>query len=667
MTGPVEPLAPRPWHAAALLLLAGLAAYANCFTKAFVFDDMPWIVGNTLLAHPWAYLCSQAMQSRPLISLSLLLNYQLGGLDPFGWHLLNLAVHLGAAVALFGIVRRTLLPLRPADADAVALGAALLWLLHPLQTQSVTYVIQRCESMMGLFFLLAVYCAVRGLSSPRPRLWHAGAIMSAFASMTCKEVAPAIPLVVLAYDWVFVPGRFRPTLARRWGLYLGLFAATWGVYGALSLLPSSGGDSAGFAFKGISPRQYLFTQPGVILHYLRLSGWPTGQALDYIDWPLAREAGDWLPQGLAIVALLGATAWALWQRWWPGFLGAWFFCILGPTSSIVPIADVAFEHRMYLPLAALAVPAALAAFALLGRGGWVAVGIMAASLGLLTFARNEDYRTPEALHADNLRKRPGNDRVGANLAVFLKDRGEDEEALRLLDDALGKDSTQRFVLHQVRSGILMGLGRHREAEEAALEALKLAHFSAITESRLRATIGLSNLLRSPPDLAKAEEGYREAVRVQPLDTATRLVLAYVLSLRGKAGEAEEHLAEALRQKPEVVQGLARSARAAALAEPSADAGKERFRMATALLDARLACFASRHAEAGPLDALATVLAAKGQFKEAAIRAGEAAALAGKEGDVRLAAGARLRQRLFALGKPYTRETARAARSDQRQP
>ncbi len=653
MTGqPEDP--PRTWPAVALLLLAGLFAYCNCFTKAFVFDDGIWILTNSALEDPVAFMRSEWAYTRPLISWSLLLNYQLGGLHPFGYHLLNVAIHLTAGVLLFAVIRRAVAGPWPEAALDIAFAASLLWLVHPLQTQSVTYIIQRCESMMGMFFLLSVYCALRGLDSARPRTWHLGAVLSALASGSCKEVAPAIPLVVLAYDWVFVPGPFLPTLRRRWPLYLGLFAATWGVLIGLNLLPSSTPVSAGFAYKGISSRDYLFTQPGVLLHYLRLSVWPYPQALDYIGWPLAKSPAEWAPQGLAIVALLVFTFWALWRRWWPGFLGAWFFFILGPTSSIVPIADVAFEHRMYLSLASLTVLAAVAGRALLPPGyREMALIVVAAALTAATLLRNEAYRAAYDLWVDNARVTPRNTRVLTNVAAEARQLGRLDEALRWLDEAERVNPNDRWLPRQ-RGLVYLHLGRFAEAAAGADLARDRARYHTQTQAAIRRLSGQAALLMGPHGLPAAEEAFREAVRLTPLDPRLRLPLALTLAARGQADEAETHRAEAVRLEPGIAEVHERASRLSSLARPPEDAGRLRSVRATAILDARLAVLATREREARPLDTLGIALAADGRFKEAADAAARAIALSPAD------AGVALRLGLYRQGKPYTRENARAA-------
>jgi len=174
---------------------------------------------------------------RQLINLSLAVNYAVGGTRVWGYHALNLAVHILAGLTLFGIVRRTLLQPRlrgrfGAAANGLALTTAVLWTVHPLQTESVTYIIQRCESMMGLFYLLTLYCFIRGAASQRPRLWYGLCVTACALGMACKEVMVSAPLMVLLYDRTFVSGSFRVAW-RRHGRLLGALAGTWVLLGYL--------------------------------------------------------------------------------------------------------------------------------------------------------------------------------------------------------------------------------------------------------------------------------------------------------------------------------------------------------------------------------------------------------------------------------------------------
>jgi tetratricopeptide (TPR) repeat protein len=307
---------------------------------------------------------------------------------------------------------------------------------------------------MGLFFLLTLYVAIRGASSGYPWRWYAAAIAACALGMGAKEVMATAPIVVLLYDRCFLFGSFREALRRRWPLYLGL-AATWAVLGAMLIAyPWSEATGAGFGLAEAGPWEYARTQPGVILNYLRLSFWPNPLCLDYF-WPIAKSAGEIIPAATVIAALLAATFWALRRARALGFLGAWFFLILAPTSSFVPIVtEVAVERRMYLPLAAIVTACVVAAYWLGGKlvlgvaesagtrkllgGVLAAVSLLSATvaLGYGTFERNADYRDAISIWQDTAAKRPWNAHARNNLGASYFEAGRFNEAIRWFSRAI---------------------------------------------------------------------------------------------------------------------------------------------------------------------------------------------------------------------------------------
>ena len=347
------------WWRASLLVLAGLVVYWNSFSGPFVFDDVASVVENQQirswrLADVLAPEREAPTAGRPLVNASFAFNYALGGLDVRGYHAWNLGVHLACALLLFGVVRRTLqapaLRARFGDRAAdLAFAVALLWAVHPLNTEVVDYITQRTESMMGMFYLATMYASLRAVTEPSWR-WPSVAALCCAAGMACKESMVTAPLMVALYDRSFVFPSVRDAWARRWRLYAGL-AAAWIVL-ALLLWSGPRAHSAGFA-SGITAWTYLLNQTRMIPHYLRLAIWPRSLVVNY-GWPAPVTLADVLPQALFISVLFVATVVALVRSPALGFAGAWFFVTLAPTSSIVPIAtEVGAERRMYLPLIAI--------------------------------------------------------------------------------------------------------------------------------------------------------------------------------------------------------------------------------------------------------------------------------------------------------------------------
>ena len=238
------------------------------------------------------------------------------------------------------------------DTTPLAFAVAALWMLHPLATESVTYVTQRTELLMGLFLLSTLYCFIRGAESPHRTIWFGLAVMACTLGMGAKEVMVVAPLLVFVYDYVFgtssrghVP-RLTPRSTRAW-------RPVGSCSPPSSSPPTSSGNRA-----SMSPRSscwdYLAVQCGVLTHYLRLAIWPSGLVLDYSDLPRTIPFSSLLPRALLLLSLLVASLWAIRHRRWWGFWGAWFFLLLAPSSSFLPLpTEPAAERRMYLPLLAI--------------------------------------------------------------------------------------------------------------------------------------------------------------------------------------------------------------------------------------------------------------------------------------------------------------------------
>jgi hypothetical protein len=437
------------------IICAGLYAYHNNLRGPFVFDDLLAIRDNPTIHQLWDAVASvshSGVSARRAVNLSLAVNYALGGLNVWGYHVVNLAIHILGPLVLYGVIRRTLLcpSLRErygGEARWLALAVALIWVVHPLQTESVTYLIQRCESLMGFFFLLTLYCVIRGATPSGQRGWYAAAIISCALGMGSKEVMVVAPLTVLLYDRAFLSRSFREALRARVALYAGL-SGCWLVL--VGLVASSYQSNVGFGLSA-TPWEYARTQPGVILHYLRLSFWPSPLVIDYDDWPVAKTLAMWVPSAAVLLTLLAATLWAARRRPYLGFLGGWFFLILAPTSSVLPlIGEFAAEWRMYLPLVAVIALVVIGWHMVFGgicrRLGWesgrrrivevVVLVAMVATLAQLTVRRNEDYRTEVALWTDVVAKRPNNARGHIGLGVALTTQGKPDEAMAHYSEAL---------------------------------------------------------------------------------------------------------------------------------------------------------------------------------------------------------------------------------------
>ena len=506
---------------AVLVVLVGIGVYHNSFSGQFLFDDYSCIVDNPSIRTLWPLRVTlsappeTALAGRPVVALSLAVNYALGRLDVRGYHVVNLTLHLVSALLVLGIVRRTLLsPCLVSrygpEASWLALAVALVWMTHPLLTESVTYLIQRTELFMAFFFLLTLYSVIRGAGSPSPATWCTVAVVSCALGMASKEVMVVAPLLVLLYDRVFLSGSVREAFRKRLWLYGGL-SLTWVVLVAL-MTTGPRTTTAGFGVQGLTPWDYAVTQLGVILHYLRLAFWPYPLVVDYSDWPIAKSLAGVAPAAGVIGTLVIATCWAI-RRWPPvGFLGAWFFATLAPTSSILPIVtEVAAERRMYLPLCAAVVLVVMGAWEFLRRVGWqdsfrrrfVAglVIVLVGVLGGVTVKRNAVYRSEVAILREVIAARPKNARAHYNLGIALAEQGQRAEAIAHLREALRWDP-QYAEAHGNLSLLLAQQGQREEAVVHYTEALRLNPSLSMPSARPSAS------RTEPPSLVHAAPSER---------------------------------------------------------------------------------------------------------------------------------------------------------------
>jgi tetratricopeptide (TPR) repeat protein len=534
---------------AAVIIAAGVIVYSNSLAAPFIFDDQRAILNNlqirqlSPLSVPLSPPAETPLAGRPLVNLSFALNYAAGELDPRGYRLTNIAIHLLAALTLFGLVRRTLLlpsvtARFGAQATNLAWIVALIWALHPLQTEAIDYVTQRTESMMGLFYLLTMYCSVRALDS-QPARWHATAILACMAGMACKESMVTAPVMVGLYDYMFVAS---PALRkiRRARLYIGL-ALTWLV---LAALISSAGRSTVGLDTSVSPWTYLLNQAPILLMYLRLTFWPRNQVLDY-GVPQTLALTDVLLPILVVAALVSVVIVLLVRRQHAGFPGAWCFITLAPTSSIIPIAtEVGADRRMYLALAGLIVLVVLGTYRALtsyapGRqriiGGALTATICLA-LAAATMQRNSEYHTKLSIMKTTVERRP-HARAYQMLATAYFDLGQRQEAMNYLQLSRA-DPLSSFML-----GIeFVTEGQIPKGIEELERFVQLAprHVAAIDAYET-----LGRVYLSTNQLDRAATHLRAALQLDSRRAASHRLLGIALAQQGRTAEGIAELQTAV--------------------------------------------------------------------------------------------------------------------------
>jgi tetratricopeptide (TPR) repeat protein len=548
-----------------VLIVAGLLAYYNSFLAPFIGDDVHSVSENPTIRHLWPVWDALSpphgrgltVEGRPALNFSFALNYAVSGVRPWGYHALNLAIHILAGLTLLGIARRTLL--RPAlsgrfgaESTLLALAIAVIWTLHPLQTEAVTYVAQRAESLMGFFYLLTMYCFIRGVESPKPGRWYALSVGSCLLGMGTKEVMASAPLMVLLYDRTFVAGSFREAGKRRWRLYAGL-AGTWLVLGYLVASTRNRGGTAGFG-SGISWWEYAATQCRAIVHYLRLSVWPCPLVLDY-GTDTVQHVGEIAPYALVLAVLAVGTVLCLWRRNTLGFLGAWLFAILAPSSSVVPVASqTVAEHRMYLPLAAVVATVVLGSANLgqylLGRWPqtrrlleWAVSAAVALVLMFLTIQRNQDYKTFLTIWQDTVAKCPNNPRAHNNLGTALAQTGKTEEAIAHYEQALRLKPDYAEALNHLGT-VLLQEGKVTDAIRRYEQALRIRPDYAEAHYNLGVALGQTGRIE------EAIAHYEQALQLKPDYAEAHNNLGNALAQTGRIEEAIAHYEQTLQLKPD---------------------------------------------------------------------------------------------------------------------
>ena len=557
-----------------LIVLAAVAAYAGSLRGPFVLDDFTSIKDNPTIRHLWPIW--QALSppegegltpnGRPLVNLSLALNYAISGTETWSYHLFNLTVHILAGLALLGAARRTLLGTLSASASrgsvvarSLALTIALIWVVHPLQTESVTYIVQRAESMMGMFYLFTLYAFIRYAEAPSEGAerihrwcWGAAAIVSCAAGMGSKEVTVSAPLMVVFYDRTFLSGTFSESWRRHRAVFAGL-AATWLILAYEVAITGDRGGTAGYGSNVVWWR-YSLTQFPAIIHYLRLCFWPHRLVFDY-GMGLAMQKVNVVPYAAAVAALLAAVALALYWRPKLGFLGVWFFAVLAPTSSVVPVATQTMaEHRMYLPLAAVSAVVVLALYELLefarparpraaAQSVFITGLALAAGLGFMTLRRNQVYRSNLALWSDTVESYPKNMRALYNLGCSLTELGRTEEAVADFATVV-KIQPDYIDAHQNLANGLVKLGR---VEESMIH-YEIAARAHPESADIQCSLGIA--LLDTDRVEAAIKHLRQAHLLKPGLAEATYQLGEALLRDRRAAEALPLLEAAARSRPE---------------------------------------------------------------------------------------------------------------------
>ncbi|MBW2173186.1 MAG: tetratricopeptide repeat protein [Deltaproteobacteria bacterium] len=545
------------WLSILCITIWGAAIYSNTLRAPFVFDDLVYIQSNPLLKDPLKILpIVELAPSRWIGFFTFALNYYFGQESTLGYHLVNLAIHIGSAISCYWLVLLTfrtprLKGLAGSDfKSAIALLAGLVFVSHPVQTEAVTYIWQRVECLAAFFYLLSLVSYIQSKlgrdeepksSKVKPLLLYIVSCVFAYMSAMTKEIAVTLPAIIILYEIVFIGNfgsRFRRVMLRAMPFLCLLVVVP-------VLAQKSPIVTKNFMYESPPAWSYIVTQTRVITTYVRLLVWPVNQNLDY-DFPLSESlfAPEVLLSTLLIISI--AVLGLLLYRTSPliTFGTVWFFVTLAPTSSIFPLPDLIFEHRLYLPLAGFV-------FVLTGvmvsfRKHWkplttiMIIGLLLFSVG--TYRRNNIWQNALTLWQDTVSKSPRKARPHVNLATAYIKIGELDKALAELSEAivLKPDSAPAY---ENMSKVYCRKGSHELALNASKKAVDLvpnqaSAYDAMAEEYMH--LGKRDI---------AIQKFNKALSLNPSNLSARNNLGWLLAEKGLHQEAIAEFQQLLQFDP----------------------------------------------------------------------------------------------------------------------
>ncbi len=558
-----------------ILFIAIAAVYANSLRGEFISDDIWYFATNTRIRTIWplyqwdwhadyASLRTrmQVLETRPVARFTFALNYAWGKTNVWGYHAVNIFLHGLTATALWGLIRATLVSPRlkaryGARAGGLALAIALIWSLHPIQSEAVCFTTQRSEELVGLFLWLLFYCVGRRHGSPHRLIWELGGICVCALGMGSKQSFIAAPVLALLYDRTFFSPTFSQALKEHRTLYLGL-VLTWLFLLMTFPLPALLSYSSKSAdLHNISSWDSIKTQGGVLMHYIQLALWPHPLVVNYDGWPIGDPLLRVLPFMATMTALFALTVWAVCRRSPWGFIGAVFFLILAPTSSFFTLpSEIAAERRMYQPLASVTVVFVFAMKSVAERlekqGVVSGVGIrrlvqggtlaLCAALALSTIHRNPIYQNMVSFTRDVTEKHPNNISQTGIWAEHLMKERRVEEAIEVYQRFLRFQPDDPFATNNMGLA-LADMGRIDEA------VAHYRHSLEVDSSRGQVHNNLALALVRQGHVDEAIREYRRALELDYDSIDAHNNLANALLLKGQTDEAIKHLNIALRLEP----------------------------------------------------------------------------------------------------------------------
>lgn len=580
----------------ALAAVVVIVIYAGTLTTPFIFDDLSNILENPHIRIPspslrnlaWAGFHSPEAY-RPVANISFALNYYFNGYNQVGYHLVNIMIHLATGLFLYFLIKATLCTPALNNLNKhygwIAFFTAFIWLIHPLQTQSVTYLVQRMNSMAAMFYVLSMllYVKFRLATGVRKKwLLFCGCAAAGLLALGTKQIAATLPVFIILYEWYFFQNLNRQWARRQAPMLAGLLliaciiALVYLNYHPLNRI------LADYKHRDFTLLQRVLTEFRVVVFYISLLLWPHPSRLNLDhDFALSHSLINPVTTllSLAIIIALIATALVTAKRSpLVSFSILWFFGNLVIESSVIGL-ELVFEHRNYLPSMFVILAGVYLVFRY-AKPVWLAPLLLcavAALLSLWTLERNAVWSDEVSLYRDCIKKSPAKARPHNNLGATLARRdflteaiGHYRQALKIKPDYVDahynlgyalarKDKLEEAIseftaalrldprnlkAHNNMGVVLMLQHRPRKAIEHFNAALKINPMDADVHNNLGAA------LKSLGDLDEAIKHFSMALKIDPDQPEAHNNLGAALMQQGRLDEARRHFLKALQINPD---------------------------------------------------------------------------------------------------------------------
>ena len=543
------------------LALIVILIYANTIGSPFIFDSSNNIVSNphiriskiTLSALTDAAFKSPARQ-RPLSNISFALNYYLLGYNVVGFHVVNILIHISTGFLLYFFVKSTFrtpaLRSRYDNDMWIAFFTAAVWMVHPLQTQSVSYIVQRMNSLCAMFYMLSIlfYARFRLGGQQRKKWWlFSGCILAGVLALTSKQIAATLPFFIIAYEWYFFQDLEVKWLKNHLALLTGCLLLVAVI--VLAVLGSNPLDVILQGYKGrdFTLTQRLLTEPRVVIFYISQLLWPHPSRLNLDhDFALSNSLMDPMTTFFSIftiAALIGLAVVTARKQRLLSFCILWFFGNLVIESSIVSL-EIIFEHRVYLPSMTFCLIVVWVVYRRV-KPTWLQTALLCVMVtvgAVWTYQRNEVYRDRITFWQDCVNKSPRKARPYNNLGVALADKGDHEEALKAYHKALEIDPHYEDPI----ANIGLSLAEQGKIEESITQFLKALQIDPKDYKTLN-NLGASLIVVER--YTEAVQRLSEALRLNPYYAQAHNNIGVALQHQGRIEEAIDHFSTAVQLDP----------------------------------------------------------------------------------------------------------------------